>query len=795
MKKYLFLMCFALFLFSCNHDNGNGKTERQTLPPPSGVKAVATENVGELKVTWKQVTNNSGYEVYYKNTKSNEKKSQAIAKDDVLVTLTGLEGGTEYEVSLKTKGDGKSFLDSPASYMVKATPKNAGGGGGPQKLAIPASFSASGTGKEGEVELRWEAVQHAQGYVISYKKADSTDNKATQEVENDKISSLISTLEDNVEYSFSIMAKGDGSTWLDSDESVEVKATPSGKLKAPENLKVFALNNKGGALFASWDTVENNNGYTIKYQAEGESERTQEVEKDAIYSELEGLTEEKEYTVFVMTKAISLPASSDYSEGVKCKTLASSDALILEKITIETQEDIKAESFINISVKDDGSLYLDNPKNLIFKPTTDEKTITPHFTSSNLKSYEIYEGLGTYKKKLENNKIKFELDKRYFFEIVAKTNKDLVVSYIFRLKALDCSFDVVALYLKGNYDTSSNPNNELLERITNSTDFQIKPKLRNSKDLKLNVKKDDNLGENQRFLFMLYLDNDDDMEKIEFDAVIAENEEVQGKKCYFKVLTPDSTGKAVVNAKFTLKSGAVEDRKYEFSKSELSTNTDIKAILFGSDEIIPVAMPSSKLTVFVPKGYNKKTYPIRLKVADNATYNLYLWEESIHDWKKVPEGSNLKLDNQEENEILVDVVPEIGDGLYAWDEVSIRIIIGVEDAPNSPKDILIGQTSVKNATTKDSAVAIDLKDTEAITIKLTNSEDDEFDEDIILCTVAEYNKFVALSQKERINGSIEAPSKDDFSTTEGREFVLILKYDVTEKFKDAIYHVWLKKKE
>ncbi len=789
MKKYLFLMCFTLFLFSCNHDNGNGKTDGQTLLPPSGVKAVATENVGELKITWDQVANNSGYEVHYKNTKSNENKTKAIAKDAVLDMLTGLEGGTEYEVSLKTKGDGKSFLDSPTSIVVKATPKN-GGGGGSQKLATPASFKAKITGKSGEVELSWQAVQHASGYEVSYKKTISTDNKKTQNVESNKLSCLVSSLENNTEYSFFIVAKGDGSTWLNSDESAEVKATPSNKIASPTNLTVFLLNEKG-ALFVTWQEVKNNNGYTIKYLAEGEEEKTQEVEKDNDYSTLKGLAEGKEYSISIMTKAASGFSPSDYSEIVKCKTLDGSDVLVLEKIEIEGQEDIIGDSFTDSIVNDDGSLRLANPNKLHFNITTDEKTITPRFTGSSLKSYEIYRVDGADVQKLEHNKIKFEKDKIYAFQIVAKTNKDLVVNYEFEGKALDVSFDVQALYLKGDQSNNAVTVDEIRE-IIDEPKYLIKPELRNTKDLKVNIKKDATLGENQKFLFILFLGNDDEMNKVEFDNTNAENTDVDGKKCYYKILTPDSTGKAVINAKFTLKSGTVEDRKYEFTKSDANTNTDIKAILFGNDEIAPVAIPSTYLTLFVPESYRGKAYPITAKFDNNATYSLSFWDEVLNDWKKVEQGSNLNITGNEDK-FLINVSPEIGQGLYEWLGVEVKIVVGAKDTPNfnSLKDILMGSTSIKTGTTKENAVAVTATDLEEVTIQF--DDDSEFNEAFVY-SIEEWNKFEALSQKEKLDVELNMPQKEDLKA-EGSEFVILLTREIAEGYKDAIYHVWLKKKE
>jgi len=789
MKKYFGLVCLVFFFFSCNHDNG--KTEAQALLPPSNLKAVATENIGELKVTWNQVANNSGYVVSYKNTKSNETKTTTLGKDVVTTTLTGVEGGTEYDISCKAKGDGTKFLDSKYSLAVKATPK-AQGGSGPQKLATPANFKAVATGRDGEIELSWKAVQNATSYVISYKKTASTDAKTTQNVDKAEVSYLVSSLENNVEYSFFITAKGDGSVWLDSDESAEVKASTGNKLPAPQDLKVFALN-KEGSLYAMWDTVDNNNGYTIKCVAEGETEKLQDVAKDGDYTYLEGLAQGKEYSVSIMTKATSGFSPSIYSEIVKCKTLALADVLKLEKVEIEGQDDIKADGFTEVAVNDDGSLRIIDSTTHTFKVTTEEKTITPRFEGSNPKSFEIYKVEGLNKQKLENNKIKFENDNVYSFVIVAKTNKDMVINYEFEGRALAGSFDVEVLYLKGNYNDGDTPSQDVLKGVTESTEYRINPDLRNSMNLKLNVKRDSTLGENQKFLFMLALADDAQMQKLEFDSADAKTATIEGKKYYYNVLTPDSSGKATVNAKFTLKSGVVEQRKYEFTKSDANTNTDIKAIILGDKEFEPVAMPSSYLAIYVPKSFKKKSYSIKAKFENNATYNLYFYDKGADSWKKVNEESNLTLEG-EDDEIMLDVIPEIGDGIYAWTEVTIQIIVGAKNVPDQPKEILMGNTSIKGATTKEKAVAVDFNDTQNITIKLTNKADDEYVDVATLCTIEEFNNFLALSQRDKLLADIASPTEDDFSETEAKEFVLIIVHDNTEGYKDVIYHVWLKKK-
>ena len=123
------VLCFV-GIFSCKgaspSTNGDKNTpQKQTLTCPTGIVLVPTDVVGELKVSWESVVNNNGYEISYKEG-SNE-NTLLVAKDMNTATLKSLQGGKEYSVSVKTKGDGSHFLDSPYSQVFKATPKASAG--------------------------------------------------------------------------------------------------------------------------------------------------------------------------------------------------------------------------------------------------------------------------------------------------------------------------------------------------------------------------------------------------------------------------------------------------------------------------------------------------------------------------------------------------------------------------------------------------------------------------------------------------------------------------------------------
>ena len=787
---YLAFLCVFLFL-ACNHENNKGENpEKILLSPPSGITAIATENAGELEVKWKSVQNNNGYKIFYKT--SGYEKTLDVAKDVTTAILKDLQGGREYSIQLKTKGDGSKYSDSLLSLVVKVTAKDS-----KMKLKTPSSFTVKATGEIGEVECSWEAVQHASSYIISYKKTATQDVVQTQEVQNDKVQSTISALENNVEYSFSIMARGDGSVYFDSDVSQEVKATPNNQLLPPKNIKAFPLN-KEGAIFLKWNNVSHNNGYVIKYK-EGSNEQTVNVAKDEFSGTLQSLQGGTEYSISIQTKAESSYTDSNFSPIIKCTTIKNTDVLNLKKIEIAGQEELVSTVFSEIGIEGDGVVVNKNPNNITFAPTTSEVEIKPTFEGSTPKTWFIISGIEPNKKQLEGNKIQFVKDQFYHFELVAQTNTGRLIKWVFSGRAVETKIDLKALYIKGDCEGSSIPQDDVLEGIAENTTYLLNPALRNEKELTLNVKKNTSLI-SQNFLIMLSISDESNIEKVEFDSSVVQSKMVGGSPYYVKMLTPDGTGKVLLKVKFTLKNASIEERTYTLTLSDKGVSTDIDKVVLGTKEFDVVALPSTYLTVFVPEEYKGKNYPVSLKFTNGATYNLYFWDDTLNegdgDWKKVNAGDSLDISGEKDG-FMVDIIPEIGRGLYDWNENQIMIMAGLKDAPtiDAVQDITMGEDnpiSIKGATSQANAVEVAAKDVRSIVI--TFDADNSFNDNIGFYTAKEYAKFLSLSQKDKLSAELEEPAADDLKETEATEFVLILTREIAEGYKDVVYHVWLKKK-
>lgn len=791
MKKFVNFMVVAILLFSCNLDKGNEpgtKPVAKALAVPMSITVVPTATVGELKVTWKSVTNNNGYEIAYKEGSNN--KTLAVQKDATTATLSNLKGGTEYSVSIKTKGDGKLYLDSPYSAEIKATPKSSNTGNDPVELDCPSNFTAKATGKTGEIKCSWQPVTNASSYEIKYKKVAATGEKQTQSVEKEKTTYNFSGLEDGSEYSFSIIAKGNGTNFTDSTESDEAKATPSNGLESPKNVKAYPWNEKG-AIFVVWDNVYNAGGYTVKYQVEGGSEETKDVGEDDTDILLSNLQEDKTYTISVMTKAKTGFTPSQYSESVTCKTLTVADVIVLEKITIESQDEILGRVFKDKNFEN-GVVMYSNPDSISFKPTDDKVLITPTFKNSVPSEIKIKAGNAMSQMELQDNKFKFTKDEEVFLEITAKNSKNLTVKYSFFGRALDGKINIISLCVNPDVG-SANIKTALEEAVERYT---VPEDLRNNNPFKMNVKKNTTAGYTQKFLLAMELDNVESIQSVMFDTQEAQKQTVGVANYYYKELTPDQTsGKATLTAKFTLKSGESESRTYEISMVDLDTNIDIKKVIINNTDFEVQAMPSGGLEIFVPKDYKNKTYPVKVEVAEKAKCQLYFFN-SNNESNPVDQGSNLKIAG-EEDRIAVDIVPEIGKGIYAWMNVQIYIIVGAKKAPELAQvhTMKIGDTSIKTGVSKETAVQIDpTKVVEDFVIAFKSGEDNQYkiDDGVFFCTKAKYDEFLKLSPRYRLTSEIAPPEEGDF-TAEGSEFVIILPNAVSEKYENAIYNVWLKK--
>lgn len=86
-----------------------------TLSAPTNLVFDSRSN-DSLSLHWDGVTNNSGYTI--RAVGGNETITASVNKDVSSGTVSGLKGGTTYDITVKTEGDGTEYLDSSYSTEV-----------------------------------------------------------------------------------------------------------------------------------------------------------------------------------------------------------------------------------------------------------------------------------------------------------------------------------------------------------------------------------------------------------------------------------------------------------------------------------------------------------------------------------------------------------------------------------------------------------------------------------------------------------------------------------------------------
>lgn len=775
-----------LCILSCKQHLGNNK--KRFLAVPVSVSAKAAANPGEIEVAWKNVSGNNGYVISYKKEKGNTSFIDT-GKDVNLFFLKNLEGGSEYTISVKTKGDGKNFYDSIYSVPVKAIPKE--GEGMLKKLRMPANVRLAATGIKGELNVFWEAVQYAEGYTVKYKKNDAavwTELKAPKNSVSLKVTGLIN----GSEYSVTLKAQGNGSVYSDSDETEPVTGIPNNNLLPPSGVKLFP-SNKAGEIYAVWKNVVNNNGYTINYK-KGSAGFTPVInEKDISSVLLKNLENGTEYTVCVKTNGDGDNFSdSEYGKELKCTSLNPEDEVKLVKISIEGMPDIQSSLFGETYTIDNknGNIIFPVYDQVNFKPTSDKVLLTAEITG-NIKRYYFKDSV---EGELNTGKIQFSAGNKYFLTLVIERNSGGDIIYEFSGNCKNTEFVMNAVHINYEYNESMNVNDTLTDMFDTGNKLYLKyllsPHLRNKKDLSVNVIKSAD-PDSQRFIFACL--PDEEVNSVKFNGTPAEVFPSEGKKYYYSVFTPIS-GEAVINAEFILRNGGSETRNYKIIQSGKSIDTDITSVKLADNEYNLSVYPGIYPAVFIPESFKNNSFPVTVKTKNpNASYKLYLYDYGEKKYLLCPQGSEMKITGDDDS-IILDIIPEIGEGLYNWNDVTVKIISGKKPAPalSEIHDLLMEDVSIKNADSKLNAVEVTTDQAAAISICFT--EDEVFSDDISIFTKEVWEEWSKQPQNIKNINEPKTAEIDDF-TAEPKEFAIVINHETSEIYENAVYFVWLKLKE
>ena len=200
-----------------------------TLANPGNLVKTATSKTS-ISVKWDPVKNASGYIVRYAPKGSADSAFKKIETTDVQCTIKGLTAGTAYTVKVRAKGNGDQFANS--GFTVK----NFG-----SQLAAPQNVAITAYPKK--LEIKWDSVKNASGYVVRYAPYGSADS-AFKKIETTDAHCTITGLKPGVKYTVKIRAKG-GDNFVASDFTVKNSTTK----KANANASSAILDNAFADLF------------------------------------------------------------------------------------------------------------------------------------------------------------------------------------------------------------------------------------------------------------------------------------------------------------------------------------------------------------------------------------------------------------------------------------------------------------------------------------------------------------------------------------------------------------------
>ena len=198
------------------------------LATPTNVAAEATDAY-TLKVTWQSGGNapDTGYNILYREKNATYWESSAVpdyAKNAFEVKLSVLQPDKTYEVCMMAAGqygmNGGIAVDDPKyktanseySAIVEVTTPAL------VKLSTPQNVKAEAVSDD-SIRVSWDAVEHASGYVVLQgNNLVSGPNPLTD------TECVVGGLVADTNYSFVVVAIGDGDSYTDSEESAQASA-------------------------------------------------------------------------------------------------------------------------------------------------------------------------------------------------------------------------------------------------------------------------------------------------------------------------------------------------------------------------------------------------------------------------------------------------------------------------------------------------------------------------------------------------------------------------------------------
>lgn len=217
------------------------------MKAPANVTATATDNFGELTITYGSVTDAYYYYIYVNTENTIPEDETESVLGETSCTLTGLENGTQYYVWVRIKTATGVF--GAYSEAVTATTKDFG---------TPANVTVSATSNPGELSISFDAVTDADSYYVYVNTEDV--KPVTYKTSLTTNNGVVTGLEYNKEYYVWIRAYN-STSMAHSAYSEAVTATTKG-LGVTQNVTVEATTNLC-QLSVSFDSVAGADEYYV----------------------------------------------------------------------------------------------------------------------------------------------------------------------------------------------------------------------------------------------------------------------------------------------------------------------------------------------------------------------------------------------------------------------------------------------------------------------------------------------------------------------------------------------------
>jgi len=241
----LAVMFLSLLLTAC----GGGDGGSDSKPLPSRPETVyAAPGIGEVTVTWTDVTGAISYNVYRSTTSPVTKLTGTkTTVNDNAAVISGLDNGVKYYfVVTAVDANGESAV----SVEVSATP-----------VLPPPPIGVTATPGDNNATIRWTAVAGATSYNV-YRSQTSPVTKTTGTKSTGTDNSLVVTpLNNGTLYYFVVTAVVNG---LESPESTEVTATPIPAIPPAPGAPINVTGAPGaGSATLTWPAVATATSYNV----------------------------------------------------------------------------------------------------------------------------------------------------------------------------------------------------------------------------------------------------------------------------------------------------------------------------------------------------------------------------------------------------------------------------------------------------------------------------------------------------------------------------------------------------